>query len=228
MRVLVIEDDALLQEMILQILARDHLLIDVATDGISGLDRALQGNYDVAIIDWMLPGQDGVAICRAIRRAGLPLGILLLTARATVDDRVSGLDSGADDYLVKPFDVAELRARVRALGRRAGRGPELLAVEIRVGNLILDPQAHTARYHDQPLALTPREWNLLEYLVRQRGRVLTRQQILDAVWSYDTDVQLTMVDVYISYLRHKLARPGQPSPIQTIRSIGYRLRLDTG
>lgn len=225
MRVLVIEDDRRLARLIAGVLAEEGLAVDVAHDGERGLDLALGGAYDVAVVDWMLPGRDGPAICRAVRAARLPTALLLLTARGEVEDRVAGLDSGADDYLVKPFAFEELLARVRALGRRfaiaAGGGQEL-----RAGDLVLDLRLHRARRGDTALDLTPTEWQLLEYLLRRPGQALTRQQILDAVWSYDADVLPTQVDVYVSYLRAKLRRPGRPDPIQTVRGIGYRFVAD--
>ncbi|MFN8512664.1 MAG: response regulator transcription factor [Thermomicrobiales bacterium] len=221
MRVLIIEDDRRLARLIARVLVQEGLAVDLAHDGEAGLDLALGGAYDVAIVDWMLPGRDGPAICRAVRAARLPTALLLLTARGEVEDRVAGLDSGADDYLPKPFAFAELLARVRALGRRflvtAGAGQEL-----RAGDLVLDLRLHRARRGEHPLDLTPTEWQLLEYFLRHAGQALTRQQILDAVWSYEADVLPTQVDVYVSYLRGKLRQVGRPDPIQTVRGIGYR------
>jgi DNA-binding response OmpR family regulator len=221
MRVLIIEDDRRLARLIAGVLAEEGFAVDIAHDGETGLDLALGGAFDVAIVDWMLPGRDGPAICRAVRAARLPTALLMLTARGEVEDRVAGLDSGADDYLPKPFAFEELLARVRALGRRfliaAGAGQEL-----RAGDLVLDLRLHRARRGACPLDLTPTEWHLLEYFLRHAGQALTRQQILDAVWSYDADVLPTQVDVYVSYLRGKLRQPGRPDPIQTVRGIGYR------
>ena len=222
MRVLIIEDDQRLARLMARVMGEEHLNVDAANDGDTGLELALRGSYDVAIIDWMLPGRDGPAISRAIRAARLPTAILLLTARSQVEDRVIGLDSGADDYLVKPFAFEELLARVRALGRRfsvASGDPW----ELRRGDLVLDMRARTARRGVQALDLTTTEWNMLECLMRHAGQALSRQQILDYVWSYERDVQASMVDVYISYLRRKLSIPGQTDPIQTVRGVGYRL-----
>jgi len=222
MRILVIEDDQRLARLVKQVLEGEKISVDLAHDGDLGLELALTGMYDVAVIDWMLPGRDGPAICRSIRAARLPTALLLLTARSQIEDRVAGLDSGADDYLVKPFAFEELLARVRALGRRfdiaAGDNYEL-----RCGEIVLDLRAHTARRGEHALDLTPTEWNLLECLLRHPGQALTRQQILDYVWSYQKDVQLSMVEVYVSYLRRKLNRPGKRDPIQTVRGVGYRL-----
>jgi DNA-binding response OmpR family regulator len=196
--------------------------VDLAHNGEVGLDLGLRGVYDIAIIDWMLPGRDGPAICRALRAARLPTALLLLTARGQVEDRVVGLDSGADDYLTKPFAFEELLARVRALSRRF-LPPGSTSGELRAGELVLDLRAHVARRGAQVLDLTATEWNLLECLLRHPGQTLTRQQILDYVWSYDSTVQITMVDVYISYLRRKLSLPGRRDPIETVRGVGYRL-----
>lgn len=222
MRILLVEDDQRLTRLIARVLEEERHVVDVAHDGDSGLELALRGIYDVAIIDWMLPGRDGPAICRAMRAARLATAILMLTARGQIEDRVAGLDSGADDYLVKPFAFEELLARVRALGRRFTVGASD-PWELRCGELVLDLRAHSARRGQHTLDLTATEWNLLECLMRHPGQTLTRQQILDYVWSYERDVQPTMVDVYISYLRRKLNVPGRPDPIQTVRGVGYRL-----
>ncbi len=222
MRLLIIEDDQRLARLMRRVLAEEHYTIDVAHDGEEGLDLALQGVYEIAIVDWMLPTRDGPAICRAIRAARIPMALLLLTARGQLEDRVSGLDSGADDYLVKPFAFEELLARVRALSRRF-TPPGSDTSELRVGEIVLDLRSHTARRGNRVLDLTPTEWNLLEYLMRNVGMSLSRQQILDYVWSYERDVQIALVDVYISYLRRKLNAPGESDPIMTVRGVGYRL-----
>jgi DNA-binding response OmpR family regulator len=225
MRVLVIEDDRKLGRLIAEVLEEEQIGIDLVFDGDTGLELALRDVYDVIVVDWMLPGHDGPAICRAVRAAHLPASLLMLTARIQVEDRVAGLDSGADDYLTKPFSFDELLARLRALSRRFS----LLASdawELRFNDLVLDLRARKARRGENPLTLTHTEWNLLEYLVRHPRQTLTRQQILDYVWSYQSDVLLSQVDVYVSYLRHKLNRPGEADPIQTVRGIGYRLELE--
>ena len=222
MRILLIEDDERLTRLMVRVLAREHAVVDVANDGETGLDLALRGVYEVAVIDWMLPGRDGPSICRGIRAARLPTALLMLTARGQLEDRVSGLDAGADDYLIKPFAFEELLARIRALSRRftVGEGD---GSELRSGDVVLDLRGHTARRGDRALDLTATEWNLLEYLMRHPGQALSRQQILDYVWSDERDVLPNMVDVYISYLRGKLNLPGQFDPIQTVRGVGYRL-----
>ncbi|NCC32617.1 MAG: response regulator transcription factor [Chloroflexia bacterium] len=225
MRVLVIEDDQRLARLVARVLREEHYQVDEAHDGEVGLDLLLRGTYDVAIIDWMLPGRDGPTLCRAARTARLATALLLLTARGQVEDKVAGFDSGADDYLVKPFAFEELLVRVRALSRRvqsAAPSPD----ELRAGELVLDLRNHTARRGLRSLDLTPTEWNLLEYLLRNAGQTLAKQQILDYVWSYEQDVQPQMVEVYISYLRRKLNAIGEPDPIVTVRGVGYRLEVD--
>jgi DNA-binding response OmpR family regulator len=223
MRVLLIEDDRRLARLVAQVFEEERIHVDTANDGDAGLDLALRGPYDVAVIDWMLPGRDGPAICRAIRSARIPTALMLLTARGQIEDRVAGLDSGADDYLVKPFAFEELLARVRALARRFDIPQGADPGELRLQDLVLDLRAHTARRGESALDLTSTEWDLLECLIRHAGQTLTRQQILDYVWSYERSVQPSMVDVYISYLRRKLKRPGEPDLIHTVRGVGYRM-----
>jgi DNA-binding response OmpR family regulator len=173
----------------------------------------------------MLPDRDGPSICQTIRSAHIPVAILMLTARTQVEDRVAGLYAGADDYLGKPFSFDELIARIHTLARRTSSASSGTG-ELRVGSLVLDLRAHTARRGNRALNLSPKEWALLEYLMRHPGQSLTRQNILDYVWSYESEVQPTMVDVYISYLRDKLHQPGLRDPIQTRRGVGYYLEPD--
>ena len=222
MRILLIEDDKRLARLVGSVLDEEHFAYDIVHDGDSGLELALRGIHDVIVVDWMLPGRDGPSICRAIRAARIPVAILMLTARTQVEDRVSGLDSGADDYLVKPFAFDELLARIRALGRRFNpSGGD--ASEIRVGLMVMDMKAHSLRRNEKVIELSRTEWELLEYLLRNPGRTLTRQNILDYVWSYENQVKPELVDVYISYLRQKLNQPHLSDPIQTVRGVGYRL-----
>ncbi len=222
MRVLLIEDDKRLATLVQKALEAEGFQIDVASDGDEGVEIALRGAHDAAIVDWMLPGRDGPAVCQAIRSARLPMGLLMLTARSQVEDRVAGLYSGADDYLTKPFSFDELIARLHALGRRLS-GETAISSELRVGSLVLDTRTSTARRGEHPLDLTRTEWTLLECLMRHPGQTLSRQFLLDYVWSYAADVQPSMVDVYISYLRAKLRQPGMKDPIHTRRGFGYFL-----
>ena len=188
MRVLVIEDDRRLAKLIKKVLQEEDFTVDMAYDGDEGLEIALRGAHDIAIIDWMLPGRDGPAICRAVRAAHLPMAILMLTARTQVEDRVAGLYSGADDYLVKPFAFDELIARLHALARRIQTNTQD-GWELRVGNLVMDLRAHTARRSDHALELTKTEWTLLEYLMRHPGQVLSRQNIMDYRSRYRCKIQ---------------------------------------
>lgn len=221
MRILLIEDDKRLAALVHSVLEQENFSVDIANDGDTGLELALRGVHDVAIIDWMLPGQDGPTICRKIRAARLPTGLLILTARGQVEDRVTGLESGADDYLTKPFAFDELIARIHALSRRMN--PTAAdSWEIRRGNMVMDLKAHTIRRQDTSVDLTKKEWDLLEFFMRHPGQVLSRQEILDYVWSYESNVQAEMVDVYISYLRQKLNIDGKKNPIETVRGFGYR------
>lgn len=231
MRILVIDDDVRLAAIIVRLLKEEQHSTDVVYDGEAGLQKLLAGEYDIAIVDWMLPLRDGPSICKAVRVVKPHLAMLMLTARGQVEDRIHGLDSGADDYLAKPFSFAELLARVRALSRRfitadCYTEPALAVNETRLGELVLDHPRHIARYKDSILELTATEWNLLELLMRHPEQVLSRQQILDHVWPYDQDVQQTMVDLYISYLRRKLAacEADGAKTIETVRGFGYRLR----
>lgn len=225
MRILVIEDDRRLSALIQKTLLAEGFQVDAAYSGDEGVEIALRGAHDAAIVDWMLPGRDGPAVCQAIRTAHLQMGLLMLTARSQVEDRVAGLYSGADDYLTKPFSLDELIARLHALGRRLD-GEAVSAFELRVGSLVLDIRTHSARRGEHPLDLTKTEWTLLEGLMRHPGQTLSRQFLLDYVWSYATDVQPSMVDVYISYLRTKLRQPGMKDPIQTKRGFGYSLETE--
>jgi len=225
MRVLLIEDDKRLSALIRKVLEAEHFSVDIASDGDEGVEIALRGAHDVAIVDWMLPGRDGPSICQAIRAARIRTAILMLTSRTQVEDRVAGLYSGADDYLGKPFSFDELIARVHTLGRRFN-DKAANVWELRVGSLVLDTRTHTARRADKILNLTKTEWSLLECLMRHPGQVLSRQFILDYVWSYENNVQPSMVDVYISYLRSKLRIPECKDPIQTQRGLGYALDVE--
>jgi two-component system, OmpR family, response regulator len=220
MRVLIIEDDLRLANLIKRVLIEEGYNVDSANDGDTGLEMALRGPYDAAVIDWMLPGRDGPSIIRSMRAARLSTGIILLTALGQVEDRVVGLDSGADDYLTKPFSFDELLARLRALDRRVQKTAD--GNELRVGETVMDLGAHSLRRSDKKIELTKTEWDLLEYFLRHPGMTLTRQNILDYVWSFETDVKPELVDVYIAYLRQKINVERMSDPIETVRGVGYR------
>jgi two-component system OmpR family response regulator len=220
MRVLLIEDDKRLAALIQRVLEDEGYNVDAVNDGDTGLEFALRGPYDAAIIDWMLPGRDGPSIIRAMRAARLTTGIILLTALGQVEDRVAGLDSGADDYLTKPFAFDELLARLRALDRRVQKTAD--GNELRVGKTVMDLGAHSLRRADKKIELTKTEWDLLEYFLRHPGMTLTRQNILDYVWSFEASVKPELVDVYIAYLRQKINVEGMSDPIETVRGVGYK------
>ena len=221
MYVLVVEDERRLSQLLRRVLEEEGHTVDQAYDGEEGLQMALDGSHDVIVLDVMLPGMDGVAVCQALRRRRVDTPVLLLTALDAVDDRVRGLDAGADDYLVKPFAFQELLARIRALGRRrvAGREPSQLKVQ----DLVLDLQRRRAQRNSRNIELSPKEFALLEYLMRNEGRVLTRTQILDHLWGYDYDAESNLVDVYIAYLRRKIDKGHARPLIRTVRGVGYAL-----
>lgn len=222
MKILLIEDDKRLAKLIKQVLEEENYTVDVLYDGDTGLETALRATHDLLIVDWMMPGRDGPSICRALRTARLGVPVLMLTARGQIEDRVAGLESGADDYLIKPFDFDELIARIRALSRR--QLPSMSdPSELRVGAIVMDVKAHTLRRANSAIELTKKEWDLLELFLRHPNQTLSRSIILDYVWSYDASVQPEMVDVYISYLRQKITITGMKDPIQTVRGFGYML-----
>jgi heavy metal response regulator len=220
MRILLVEDEERIAAFIRKGLKEELYAVDVACDGAEALDIALAAEYDLIILDVRLPIRDGISVCRELRTQGNKTPIPMLTARDTVDDRVLGLDAGADDYLVKPFAFKELLARLRALARRpAAVQDDTLGVE----NLTLDTRTHQARRDAQPIDLSAREYSLLEFFMRHPGQVLTRTQIAEQIWGYDFDVNSNVVDVYIRYLRRKVDDPYEPKLIQTVRGVGYKL-----
>lgn len=222
MDVLVVEDDARVARLVARALSESGYRVEVAYDGLQGLTQAESGLFDAIVLDVMLPELDGLQVSRQLRKSKVRTPILMLTARDSVPDRVRGLDAGADDYLVKPFALDELLARVRALVRRAN--PDEHDDILRVADLSLDLTRHEVRRDEQQIALTPREFGLLHYLVRHQGQVMTKEQILDHVWGYDTDATLNVVEIYIHYLRDKIDR-GFPRPlIRTVRGVGYTIR----
>lgn len=217
MRVLIVEDDPSVARFIKQALSEAGYVATLADDGVSGLRLGLAESFELILLDVMLDEMDGFDVCRRLREGGVRSPIMMLTAKDLVDDKVRGLDSGADDYLVKPFQVAELLARIRALLRRPGGGSPVL----RVGDLELDPATRQVSRGDRTIDLSGTEYSLLEYLMRNAGRTLTRSMILQHVWRYDFEGNDKVLDVYVSYLRKKIDEG--PSLIQTVRGVGYRM-----
>jgi two-component system OmpR family response regulator len=224
-RVLVVEDDVRMAAAIRRGLRFEGLVVDIAGGGEEGLLKAGATDYDAVVLDVMLPGLDGFETCRRLRASGQWLPVLMLTARDSVEDRVRGLDGGADDYLTKPFSLAELLARLRALVRR---GPVERPVELEVGSLRLNPATHEVHRGDREVRLSAREFGLLETFMRRPGQVLTQPQLLEAAWDLGYEQRSNVVEVYVRYLREKIDRPFGVESIETVRGVGYRLRKDGG
>ena len=220
MRVLVVEDEHRVAAYIGQALAEESFAVDLARDGPGALLLTAEHQYDAIVLDLMLPGLDGLTVCRRVRETRASTPILILSARDMVEDRIRGLDAGADDYLVKPFAIQELLARVRALLRRQSRTSQPI---LAVGSLQLDPAARAARLGDRPIVLTAREYALLEYLMRRPGIVHTRTMIAEHVWEFPFDHASNVVDVYVKHLRDKIDESGRSSFIQAVRGVGYVL-----
>jgi two-component system copper resistance phosphate regulon response regulator CusR len=224
MRVLLVEDEPHAAHVLAKGLREQTYAVDLASDGDSAIFQVGTTDYDAVILDVMLPVRDGLAVCRTIRESGCAVPILMVTARDAVEARIEGLDSGADDYLVKPFDFGELLARLRALIRR-GRQP-LLPERLTVGPLVLDTRGRRVRVRNRAVLLTAKEYALLEYLARRAGDVVSRGDIAEHVWDEHYDPLSNVVDVYVQRLRRKLDAPGSPSMIRTRRGEGYELSAD--
>jgi two-component system, OmpR family, response regulator len=223
MRVLVVEDEPRMASVIRRSLAKQGLAADVAARGEQGVWMAAATDYDAIVLDVMLPDSSGFEVCRTLRRKGVWSPVLMLTARDAVSDRVEGLDSGADDYLVKPFALAELHARLRSLARRGK--PKRPAV-VEVGDLSLDPARHEARRGGKPIDLSAKEFSLLETLMRRPGEVMSRYDLLEHAWDFAYEARSNVVEVYMRRLREKVDRPFGRRSIETVRGVGYRLRKD--
>jgi two-component system, OmpR family, response regulator len=224
-RLLLIEDDVRMAAALLRGLRYEGIVADVATRGADALGMARATDYDAVVLDVMLPDLDGFETCRRLRAEGMWAPIMMLTARDAVEDRVKGLDQGADDYLTKPFSLAELLARLRALVRR---GATERPVVLRAGDLELDPAAREVRRGDTEIPLSAREFALLEAFMRRPGQVLSQMQLLDAAWDLGYRQKSNVVEVYVRYLREKIDRPFGVSSLETVRGLGYRLRKDGG
>ena len=225
MRVLVVEDEVKMASLIRRGLEREGSAVDLAATGEEALSLAATSSYDAIVLDVGLPGIDGFETCRRLRSQSVWAPVLILTARDAIVDRVAGLDGGADDYLTKPFSLAELLARLRALARRGGsERPTIL----RVGDLRLNPATHEAWRGETEIELSRKEFALLEIFMRHPGQVLSRFQLVENAWPYDYEHRSNVVDVYVRYLREKIDRPFGTRSIQTVRGAGYRLRRDGG
>lgn len=221
MRILVIEDEVKLAHAMKRALELQKYAVDVVNSGKDGLDFAIGEDFNLIILDVMLPEIDGIEICRRIRAAGNHTPVMMLTARGQISDKVTGLDVGADDYMVKPFSFEELFARVRALVRRPTQANDPV---LSIKNLTLDPKTFTVKRGDKLIELSAKEFSLLEYLLRNKNTVLNKEQIISHVWNYDSDVLPSTIEVHVKHLRDKIDSEGQDSLIHTIRGRGYTIR----
>ncbi|MGQ4600016.1 response regulator [Nocardia sp. R6R-6] len=220
MRVLVVEDEPRMASLLRRSLSEDGYAVDVAADGVAGLDAAVGAGYDAVVLDVLLPGLNGFEVCRALREREIWVPILMLTARGAIPDRVRGLDGGADDYLTKPFHLAELFARLRALVRR---GPVEHAPVLEMGELRLDPASHRCWRGDTEIALTAKEYALIDTFMRRPGMVVTREILLERCWDFAYESRSNVVDVHVRALRDKIDRPFGTHDLHTVRGVGYRL-----
>ncbi|MEN6566227.1 MAG: response regulator transcription factor [Veillonellales bacterium] len=221
MRILVVEDDALLREAIVTVFREEGYWVDEADNGDDGLFKAGQNIFDLLVLDIMLPEISGLAIVKKLRLQGLTVPILFLTARDSIEDRVAGLESGADDYLIKPFAVPELLARVKALLRRTASGKEGM---LQYGEIALNPKLKDGFVNQHALQLTAKEYELLEFFIVNKEQILAREQIFDRIWGFESETTLGIVDLYVHYLRKKLAPFGYEAVIQTVRGVGFKLK----
>jgi two-component system, OmpR family, response regulator len=222
MRILLVEDEVKMARAVRRGLEQEGYVVDAVPDGDDALGRALLEDYDVIVLDVMLPGRDGFAVCRELRTKGRWAPVLMLTARDGVEDRIRGLDAGADDYLVKPFSFGELMARLRALVRR---GASERPTSVKTDDVVLDPAAHTVTRDGETVDLSAREFALLEFLMRHSGEVVSRSRILEHVWDVNYEGFSNVVDVYVGYLRRKLEAPFDRPLIKTVRGVGYGVGL---
>ncbi len=220
-RILIVEDEARLARLIARVLGEEGYATETVGEGRSALKRALAEPFDLLIVDWMLPDLDGVQVIRRLRAAEMSVPVLMLTARAQIEDRVEGLDAGADDYLPKPFAFPELLARVRALLRWPREEEKPRDSVLTAGDVTLDPVRHVVWREGEQIDLSAKEFALLATLLQRPGQVFTRSILLDTVWGGSADVYTNVVDLYVSYLRKKLDRDGEPSRIRTVRGVGY-------
>ena len=223
MRILLIEDEKRMSDALCEILQLEKYDVDQCADGLSGLDAIESGVYDLVILDVMLPGMNGFDVARKARQKGIRTPILMLTAKSDLDDKVTGLDCGADDYLTKPFMTKELLARLRALARRSINTPD---GTLRCGDITLNTDSCTLSCHEDSVRLSEKEYHILEYLIANQGQILTREQLALKIWGYDSSSEYNNVEVYMSFTRKKLAFVNSKTEIKAVRGIGYELRYD--
>ena len=221
MRILVVEDEKKVASFIKKGLEEEYYYVDAAHDGKAGLKLALSEDYDLMIFDIMLPYKDGVSLVKDVRNSNILTPILLLTAKLTLDDKVEGLDSGADDYLTKPFAFEELLARIRALLRRKEKGKQL---QLKVMDLMLDTQTHVVKRNNVEISLTPKEYSILEYLIRNKNKVISRTILTEHVYDYHFDTDSNVIDVHINKLRNKIDKGFDKQILHTIRGVGYTIK----
>lgn len=220
MRILVIEDERDLSEALVMLLSQEHYQADAVYDGLSGEEYALSGIYDVILLDIMLPGKNGVDVLRSLRKKGLDTPVLLLTAKSEDEDKIRGLDTGADDYLTKPFSTGELMARIRAMTRRKG---EFIADELTVMGTTLDKSTHTLTCGTNRVKLATKECQILEMLMSNKNQIIPKDRLFEKVWGYDSNAEYNVIEVYISFVRKKLAAIGSSMHIKAVRGVGYSL-----
>lgn len=223
MRILVIEDEVHLAEALVQLLKKNNYTVDNVYDGEDGLDFAMSNIYDVIVLDLMLPKMDGITVMKQLRRNGNDTPVIMLTAKSEISDKVKGLDSGADDYLAKPFNTDELLARIRALGRRRGETAQT-SNALSFGDIELDTSTLTLTSREKEINLTLKESELLEYLMRNKNAVLSKEMIIEKLWGFDSEAEANHVEVYISFIRKKLKYVCSSVQIVTVRGVGYSLK----
>lgn len=223
MRILLAEDDFRLGKLVKHMLEKEKMAVDWVTQGDTAFEYAIYAPYDVVVLDWMMPVESGIRVCERLRKQGYQGSILMLTARDELCDRVLGLDTGADDYVIKPFDFVELLARIRALGRRSCL--QLKDELIQVGDLVLNRSTHLVKRGDREIQLTGREFQLLDLLAQNNGQVLAKELLLDRVWGLENEVTPNNLEAYVRLLRKKIDFPGEPVLIHNVRGIGYKLEV---
>ena len=221
MHILLAEDDLRLGRLVQHMLEKEDMKVDWVVEGDVAFEYAVYSSYDIIILDWMMPGESGLNVCDRLRKQGYQGAILMLTAKDAVEDRVLGLDTGADDYIVKPFEFSELMARIRALSRRSSN--KLIENVVTIGNLIFNRTTKILRYDDKEISLSGREFQMLDLLIQNKGQVVPREVILDRVWGLESEVTSNNLDAYVRLLRKKIDPPGGETLIHTIRGVGYRL-----